>query len=116
MNPVQELRQLLLPVLGGWRFQFGRWTDGGKSDRYAVLRPMGGPGGSLVRRPAFSLMLIGSGIDAATVADDKAQEVIALLANESGSLVFAQPGEPVYWATDDGRAVAELPINTIINR
>lgn len=116
MTASESLRQLLHPVLVGWRFQFGRWIDSGKSDRYAVLKPMGGPLAGLVRQPAFSLVLIGAGSDPVTAPESKAQDVIGKLLDESGSLVFAQPGEPIYWATDDGRPVAEITINTIINR
>lgn len=116
MSASSELRSLLTPKLAGWRFQFGRWIDGPKTDRFAVLRPMGGPRVGLVRRPAFSLMLIGSSTDPADGPEAKAQELIDLLKDESGSLAFVEPGEPVYWATDDGRPVAEIAISTITNR
>ena len=116
MTASESLRQLLLPLFTGWRFQYGRWADGAKTDRYAVLRPMGGGMVGLVRQPSFSLLLICPSTDPVTAPDAKAQEVIDKLMNESGSLVFAQPGEPIYWAADDGRPVAELTINTIIHR
>lgn len=116
MTASEVLRELLAPALAGWRFQFGRWTDSGSAERYAVLRPMGGPAVGLVRKPAFSLVLIGNKSDAAGTPEEKAQELIALLMDETGSLAFIEPGEPVYWATDDGRPVAELAISTIMNR
>lgn len=116
MTASESLKELLLPVLADWRFQFGRWTDAGKNFRYAVLRPAGGPPAGLVRKPAFTLVLIGTATDALTLTEAKAQEVIGRLLDESGSLVFAETGEPVYWSTDDGRPVAELAISTIINR
>lgn len=116
MTASESLRQLLLPMFTGWRFQYGRWTDGVKTDRYAVLRPMGGSMAGLVRQPSFSLMLICPSIDGVTAPEIKAQEVINKLMTDSGSLAFVQPGEPIFWATDDGRPVAELTINTIINR
>ena len=116
MTASDALKDLLQPVLADWRFQFGRWTDSGKTFRYAVLRPVGGPNAGLVRQPAFTLVLIGTATDPRTASEAKAQEVINHLLTESGSLVFAETGEPVYWSTDDGRPVAELAINTIINR
>ena len=116
MSAATALEALLAPKLDGWRFQFGRWADKGSGDRYAVLRPMGGPRVGLVRRPAFSLMLIGSAQDPATGPDAKAQELIDLLKDATGSLAFIEPGEPVYWPTGDGRPVAELAISIITNR
>lgn len=116
MNASTALQQLLTPQLIGWRFQFGRWMDGAKTDRYAVLRPVGGGAVGLVRRPAFTLILIGATADLATGPEAKAQELINVLKDESGSLAFIQPGEPVYWVTDDGRPVAELSISTIMER
>lgn len=116
MTTSEVLREILTPALAGWQFQFGRWKDDGSTKRYAVLRPMGGPAVSLVRKPAFSLVLIGNKSDAATAPEGKAQQLIALLTGETGSLPFIEPGEPVFWATDDGRPVAELTISTIMNR
>ncbi|MBS3018541.1 hypothetical protein DJFAAGMI_01273 [Comamonas sp. PE63] len=116
MTASEALREILQPVLKDWRFQFGRWIDGGKAVRYAVLRPMGGPMAGLVRQPAFSLVLIGAAADPLSAAERKAEDVIQKLFAESGSLVFAQTGEPIYWATGDGRPVAEIAIHTIINR
>lgn len=115
MSAADALRALLQPLLPGWRIQFGRWTDGNKTDRYCVIRPVGGLPVSLVRRPQFSLMFIGASTDAAQAGEAAAQTVINAMAAGSGELVFMQPAEPVYWATDDGRPVAELAVSTIVN-
>ena len=64
---------------------------------------------------SFTLMLIGGAEDPATLPDTTAQAVIAAMSAASGDLVFMQPGEPVYWPTDDGRPVAEISIQTIVN-
>ena len=42
MTASTALQQLLAPRLAGLRFQFGRWTDSAKTDRYVVLRPIVG--------------------------------------------------------------------------
>lgn len=115
MSPSDALRAFLVPLLPGWRIQFGRWVDGTKTDRFAVIRPMGGLPAELIRQPQFTLMLIGGLADGATLPDTTAQAVIAAMLIGSGDLVFMQPAEPVYWATDDGRPVAELAISTIVN-
>ena len=115
MTATDALRAFLTPLLPGWRLQYGRWIDDRKTDRYAVLRPMGGLPGALVRQPRFTLLLIGSGDDAASAPEMAAQGVIAAMQTSSGGLVFMEPGEPVYTPTNDGRPVVELSISTITN-
>lgn len=116
MSPADALRSFLQPVLGdSWRIQFGRWTDGTKTDRFAVIKPVGGLPAELIRQPQFTLLLIGGADDPTTLPDTTAQAVIAAMLESSGDLVFMQPAEPVFWPTDDGRPVAELAISTIVN-
>lgn len=107
------LRAFITPLLPSWRVQFGRWTDGGNASRYAVIRPVGGMPVSLVRRPQFSLILIGAGADAAQIPHQAAEAVIAAMRLSSGSMVYMEPAEPVHWATDDGRPVSEFAVSTI---
>ncbi|WP_242873788.1 phage tail termination protein [Pseudacidovorax intermedius] len=102
--------QLLLP---GWRLQFGKWTDGTKTDRYAVIKPMAGLPIELVRRPQFSLILIAGLNDPATLPNEAAEAVIQAMLADTEDPMFMQPGEPVPWFTDDGRPVAEISIQTI---
>ena len=109
------IHNLITPLLTGWRVQFGRWIDGAPTDRFAVIRPVGGMPASLVRRPAFTLMLIGAAGDAASVPDLKANAIVEAMRASSGSIVSMNPGEPVFFATDDGRPVIELAISTITN-
>lgn len=108
------LRQFLQETLSDdWRVQFGRWTDGSKTDNYAVIKPAGGLPAELVRRPHFTLSLIGAENATASIASDAADAVIEAMRASSGTLVFMQPGEPVYFATSDGRPVFEIAITTI---
>jgi inorganic triphosphatase YgiF len=115
MSASASLQAFLTPLLPGWRLQYGRWIDQKKTDRYAVLRPMGGVPAGLVRRPQYSLTLIGASTDLATAPEAAAQAVIAQVQASAGALVFMESAEPVFWATDDGRPVAELAISTILN-
>lgn len=118
MSAADDVRGFLLPLLpAGWRLQFGAWQDGSKTDKYAVLRPMGGLPAALVRHPHFSLMLIG--------AENQPSSEIALVADTlieamrepnpvfTGNLISLQPAEPVHHPTNDGRAVFEIAISAI---
>jgi hypothetical protein len=116
MSATDALRAFLTPLLLGWRLQYGRWIDDLKTDRYAVLRPMGGLPGALVRQPRFTLTLIGAADDAASLPETAAQTVISAMNTDAGGLVFMEPGEPVFWAANDGRSVVELSISTITNQ
>lgn len=107
------IRNLITPLLPGYRVQFGRWIDGAPTDRFAVIRPAGGVPASLVRRPQFTLVLIGAVGDSSATLDGKAHQVIEAMRASSGSIVTMSPGEPVFFSTDDGRPVFEIAISTI---
>lgn len=113
MTAADALRLFISPLLPGWRVQFGRWQDGNKSDRYAVIRPAGGPRAELVRRPQFTLSLIGADGDDDSVPGAAAEAVIEAMRVSSGTLVFLEPAEPVFVPTNDGRAVFEIAISAI---
>lgn len=115
MTASDALRNFLIPLLPGWRIQFGRWVDGSTSDRYAVIRPSGGLPAELVRKPQFSLMLIGALNDDAQLPSGFADSIVEAMRATSGELVFLQPAEPVFWATDDGRPVFEIAVSAITN-
>jgi hypothetical protein len=115
MSTADAIRDFLAPLLPGWRMQFGRWIDGNKAHRYAVLKPAGGLPAELVRRPAFTLSLVGAANEAADIASDAADAVIEAMRTSSGTLVFLEPAEPVYVPTNDGRHVLEIAISAITN-
>jgi hypothetical protein len=115
MTASDALRNFLLPLLPGWRIQFGRWMDGATSDRYAVIRPAGGLPAALVRQPQFTLVLIGALNEPATVPQERADAIIEAMRLESGDVVLFQAGEPVFMNTDDGRPVFEIAVSAITN-
>ena len=114
MSAVDSLRAFLAPLLPGWTVQFGRWNDTGvKTDRFAVIRPAGGPPAELVRRPQFTLALIGTTGEPVSAVSDAAETVIEAMRADAGGLVFLQPAEPVYMPTSDGRPVFEIAVSAI---
>lgn len=110
-----SIKAFITPLLTGWRIQFGRWVDGNTADRYAVLKPVGGLPAALVRRPQFTLILIGALNDPATVPSMVAEAIIEAIRLDSGTLVSMEAGEPVFSNADDGRPIFELAISTITN-
>lgn len=117
MSAAESIRDFLAPLLPGFALQFGRWTDDpvALDRRYAVLRPAGGAPAELVRRPQFTLSLIGpKGSDSAALGS-WAEAVIEAMRSSSGDLVFLQPSEPSYFPTSDGRPVLEFAISAITN-
>ena len=116
MTAADALKDFITPLLTGWRIQFGRWTDStNPADRFAVIKPVGGGLATLVRRPQFTLILIGSKSDPAALPSMKADSIIEAMRVSNGGLVCMRAGEPVYSSTDDGRHMYELSISTITN-
>ena len=115
MSASDAIREFIAPLLPGWRIQFGRWTDGAKSDRFAVIKPAGGMPAELVRRPEFTLTFIGAENDDAQEPHNAASAVIEAMRSSSGDLISLQAGEPVHFNTDDGRPMSEIAVSAITN-
>lgn len=108
------LRDFIAPLLPGWVPQFGAWEDtGGPGARYAVVKPAGGAPAELIRRPQFTVFLVGAAADSRLVPSNAADTVIQAMRASSGALVFMQPSEPVYVPTNDGRPVSEFAVSAI---
>lgn len=117
MTPQAEaLRDLFEPILAeDFAWQFGRWEDTEPATRYAVLRPAGGAGAQLVRRPQFTLALIGSRGGDNAVIGAAATAVVELCRAQAGDLVYVEAGEPVFVPTADGRPIFEIALSVIDN-
>jgi hypothetical protein len=115
MTASDAVRDFVQSAMPGWRVQFGRWMDGTRTDRYAVIRPTGGLPVELVREPQFSISLIGAEGDSAPTVNTAADALIEAMRASNGQLVFMQPAEPVFLPTDDGRAVFEIAVSAITN-
>lgn len=111
----EALKLALQPLVPDWDIQFGHWRDPGKDGRSVVIKPAGGPGGDVVRRPLFTLSFIdrqGGNVQHAAAAVEAV--VAALRARPSDDLlVAAEPGEPVYLTTSDTRPVFEVAVAAI---
>lgn len=115
MSAADALRDFVTPLLPGWRVQFGRWRDGEKADRFCVIKPAGGLPADLVRRPQFTVSLIGAENAEASEVSEAADAIVEEMRTSSGTLISLQPAEPVYMPTDDGRPVFEIAVQAITN-
>ena len=115
MSHTEALSDFIAPLLPGWRIQFGAWNGDSRADRYAVIKPSGGAKADLVRRPQFTLILIGAEADGYPEIAASANTIIEAMRAASGSLVSLQPAEPVFMPTADGRAVFEIAVSAITN-
>lgn len=109
------LRDFLAPLLPGYVLQFGQLEDDHTTPahRFAVIKPAGGGRADQVRRPQFTLSLIGIDAEDRITTSDDADTVVEAMRTDSGTLVFLQPGEPVFMATEDRRPVFEIAVSAI---
>lgn len=114
MSVAESIKSLIEPELTGWVFSFGRLA--GAPDplkRYAVLRPAGGGSADLVRRPLFTLDLLGlpNGDQLQTAA--VAEACVRRMRASAGGLVYVAPGEPSFTTSAEGRPVFTVAIAAI---
>lgn len=117
MIAADAIRTVLTATFPTWRVQFGRWTDSlDKSNRFAVIRPMGGLPAALVREPQFTVSLIGAEGDTSIEVGQNADDAVAALLawRPSGGEVFnLQPAEPVFMAAYDGRSQFDFAVSAL---
>jgi hypothetical protein len=115
MSAAATLKAMLETYLTGWVLQFGRWVDGGDGVKHCIIQPTGGGTATLVRRPQFTVILIGAQNQANTVPYDAANAIIEGMRSNNGGFVVSRAGEPVTGFTDDGRAMVTFSVSTITN-
>lgn len=113
MKHADAVRDLLEPALQGFVWQFGRWQDTEPPSRYAVLKPAGGVAAELIRRPQFTLSVIGLRAGDNKACTDACDAVIEVCRESAGDLVYVSAGEPVYVPTADGRPIFEIALGVI---
>lgn len=113
----EAIKPIAQAAVPGWAVQFGLWLDSGeKVERYVVLRPIGGSGSGLVRRPMLSAMFVGAVGDAAAVVTSAVDAFQRGVRSDVGpALVYAEVSEPVVMQTADGRPVAEVVVSSILS-
>jgi hypothetical protein len=113
MTPIDHLRLFLEAVLpSGWRIQAGQWRDDG-AGRFCVIRPVAGLAAGLLRRPQFTVWLIGQQGDTFTAINTVANQVLEAMRADSGALVYLEAGEPAFNPTADGRQAFEIAVSAI---
>lgn len=115
MSAADALKDFVADLLPAWRVQFGAWVDGAPEHTFAVIKPAGGARAELVRRPQFTLSLIGAKNAPTTDVQAAADLMIEAMRADSGALISLQPGEPAFMSTSDGRPVFEIAILAISN-
>ena len=104
MSASEAIRDFIEPILGaGWEVQFGAWDDKSRDTSVAVVRPVGGGRVELVRRPQFTLTLIGAEGQSAPAIQDKANQIIEAMRVNSGDLVSIAEVVRDLHRTDDQR-------------
>lgn len=113
----EAIKPIAQAAVPGWSVQFGLWLDSQvKGERYVVLRPIGGSGSGLVRRPMLSAMFVGAVGDAAAVTTSAVDAFQRGVRSDVGpALVYAEVSEPVVMQTADGRPVAEVVVSSILS-
>jgi hypothetical protein len=109
----EALRTAVAGVLPGpgWVVSLGRINGAAdKGKRYAVIRPAGGSSGDLIRRPLFTVDLMGLESGDAVATLNAAEDLVRRLRAPVDDLVFTAPGEPSFTTSTEGRPIASLAV------
>lgn len=111
------IRNVVTTALAGWRVQAGRLNieAGAETDRFALIRPVGGAPAELVRRSQFTVALAGQKDEPVPAVHAFADTLVQALQLRTGvaGATLLQASEPVYLPTNDGRPVFEIAVSAI---
>ncbi len=110
----ERIAAAIRPALMAVVLSFGRVA--GMPDptkRYAVIRQAGGGSGDIVRRPLFTLDLMGLPNGDATQTAALAEAAIQRMREPVDGVVFLAPGEPSFTTTAEGRPLISIAIAAI---
>ena len=110
----ERIADAIRPVLPGVVLSFGRVAGAPDAlKRYAVIRPAGGSSGDRVRRPLFTLDVMGLTSGDATQTAALVEAAVQRLREPADGLVFTAPGEPSFTTTAEGRPLFSVAIAAI---
>lgn len=110
----ERIRDVVAPALPGVVLSFGRVA--GAPDplkRYGVIRPAGGASGDLVRRPQFTLDVMGLPSGDSTETAAMVEAAIERMRRPAAGLVFLAPSEASFTTTAEGRPLFSVAIAAI---
>lgn len=115
----EALKPIAEEVADGWRVQFGWLADASspdaKAQRFVLMRPVGGGGAVLVRRPIVSVVFIGAAGESPSVVSLTSEAFAERVRQGVQGLTFAEVSEPTVSQTADGRPVAEVAVSSILS-
>jgi len=112
----ERIEAVIRPLLPGVVLSFGRVAGApDQTKRYAAIRPAGGGSGDLVRRPLFTLDVMGRAggdyLETASLVED----AIKRMRQPADGIVFLAPSEPSFTTTAEGRPLFSVAIAAIVN-
>lgn len=112
----EALKPIAEEVADGWRVQFGWLADTrDQTERFVLMRPVGGGGAVLVRRPIVSVVFIGAAGESPSVVSLTSEAFAERVRQGVQGLTFAEVSEPTVSQTADGRPVAEVAVSSILS-
>ncbi len=111
---IDRIDAAIRPLLPGVVLSMGRIHGAPeKTKRYAVLRQSGGSSGDLVRRPLFTLDVMGLPSGDFTQTAELVEKCIQRMREPVDGVVFLAPGEPSSTTSAEGRPLFSVAIAAI---
>lgn len=115
----EAIKEIGEAALGApWVWQFAAWRDDkGPAGRYAVIKPSGSVRAVLVRKPVYTVALIGGEKDAPGIASEASQTLAKAMRNATHTaFAGAVVSEPVFSGlSGEGRVIFEVVVDLTIS-